>query len=301
MNKRWPHFLKAFWVLSYVVRKGSFSAAAVKLNISQSAVSQHIRQLEDQFGPLFDRVGKQIQPNDRCKLLVPHLSKAFSQIDEGVAALMSEYEQQITLSVLPSFASGWLVPRLANFAAEQPEVEVRIAMSDTLTDFSDSSLDAGIRLGHGNYPDLIVKPLCPEEMFLVCSPMVRSTLPEHPEFSDLANVWLFHDSMHGEDNWGSWVKETGYKRIRVKNSVVISHADQVIRMALVGKGVALARKLLVADYLDNGELVRIFDTKYVLDSDYYFVMPMRSRGNKKLEQFYEWLRRELANSLNKKS
>ena len=293
MSERWPHFLKALWVLDAVVRKGSFSTAADYLNVSQSAVSQQVKLLEAEFGPLFERSGKQIVPTDLCRRLAEHLRKGFSHIEEGIATTSSRCNQ-ITISVLPSFGGAWLVPRLYKFTDQHPDIEVRLTMSDLLADFNDGGLDAGIRLGGGEYPDLIAKVLSDDELFLVCCPSKREQFPEQPQLSDLANHLLILDNAQDSQNWPAWVAATGKKDVPVKTKLMISDSSQVIRMALAGQGVALVRRVLVTDELVSGGLIKLFDISVKLKSRYYFVMPKRSRGHHALATFSEWLREEIA-------
>lgn len=292
MDKHWPHFLKAFWVLDVVVRKGSFSAAANHLNVSQSAVSQQIKILEDEFGPLFERVGKQIVATEPCEHLAGHLRRGFVHIEEGVAATTQRFNQ-ITLTVLPSIGSAWLVPRLHKFTELHPDIEVRMTMSDSLSDFTDGGLDAGIRLGSGDYPDLIAKPLCGDELLLVCSPAKREEFPVKPALKDLEGHLLIHDNAQAHQNWPAWVAATGNQNIAVKSKLMISDSSQVIRMALAGQGVALVRRVLVADELALVDLVKLFDISVKLKDKYYFVMPKRSRSHPAVAIFFEWLKAEL--------
>ncbi len=293
MSERWPHFLKALWVLDAVVRKGSFSTAADYLNVSQSAVSQQMKLLEGEFGPLFERSGKQIVPTDLCRRLAEHLRKGFSHIEEGVATASCRCNQ-ITISVLPSFGGAWLVPRLYKFTDQHPGIEVRLTMSDVLTDFSDGGLDAGIRLGGGEYPDLIAKELCDDELFLVCCPAKREEFPEQPRLSDLRHHLLLIDNAPDVQNWPAWVAATGEREVPVKSKLMISDSSQVIRMALAGQGVALVRRVLVTDELKSGGLIKLFDISVKLKSRYYFAMPKRSRGHSALATFLAWLREEIA-------
>ncbi|AJQ94496.1 LysR substrate-binding domain-containing protein [Gynuella sunshinyii] len=291
MDDRWPHFLKAFWVLDVVVRKGSFSAAAECLNVSQSAVSQQIRLLESEYGPLFDRHPRQLKPTESCLGLAGHLRKGFSHIEEGVI-VSRQKSNQITLSVLPSIGSAWLIPRLHKFQELYPDIEVRLSMSGALVDFSDTGLDAGIRLGTGDYPDLIARPLCDDEVFLVCSPTRLKEFSQPPVFSDLRQQLLIYDNARSDQNWPAWVKATGQDDIPVRQKLMISDSGQVIRLALSGRGVALVRRVLVADELASGELIKLFEVSLKLTSQYYFVLPKRSRGQPAVAVFYEWLKSE---------
>ncbi|WP_428239780.1 LysR substrate-binding domain-containing protein [Gynuella sp.] len=291
MSDRWPHFLKGFWVLDVVVRMKSFSAAAEYLNVSQSAVSQQIRVLENEYGSLFDRHPRQLKPTELCLELASHLRKGFSHIEEG-AMVIHQKSNQVTLSVLPSIGSAWLIPRLHKFQELHPEIEVRLSMSEALVDFSDTGLDAGIRLGSGDYPDLIAKPLCDEEVFLVCSPARVKDFSQPPVFSDLRRQLLIYDNARNKQNWPAWVKATGQDDIPVQQKLMISDSGQVIRMALAGRGVALVRRVLVADELRSGELVKLFGVSLKLKSQYYFVLPKRSRGQPSVTVFYKWLKSE---------
>ena len=291
MDNRWPHFLKAFWVLDAVVRKGSFSAAADYLNVSQSAVSQQIRLLEDEFGLLFDRQNRQITPTQLCRELAGHLRKGFDHIEEGVT-LSRQRGNQITVTVVPSVGSAWLIPRLHKFQELHPDIEVRLSMTDSLVDFSNSGIDAGIRFGRGNYPDLIARPLCDEETFLVCSPLKMQEFSQPPSYAELSQQLLIYDNARDDQSWPAWVAATGEADIEVKQKLMISDSGQVIRQALAGRGIALVRRVLVADELASGELVKLFPLSLKMISQYYFVMPKRSRGQPAVSAFYEWLKNE---------
>ncbi len=107
------HRLKALAVLEAVLRTGSFSRAAEQLFITQSAVSQHIKQLESELGPLFERMPRQLKATARAERLRPYLSQGFAQLEEGWRQLKNQDEDRVvTVTLLPSFASRWLLPRL---------------------------------------------------------------------------------------------------------------------------------------------------------------------------------------------
>ena len=125
------HRLKALAVLDAVLRTGSFSAAAASLFITQSAVSQHIKQLEQEVGMLFERQPKGLKPSCRAERIRPFLSQGLAQMEEGWRQLTArEQDNQVCITVLPSFASCWLLPRLNGFSQQCPDIELRLSMSD---------------------------------------------------------------------------------------------------------------------------------------------------------------------------
>ena len=163
--------MKSLYVLDVVLQTGSFSLAAEKLYITQSAVSQHIKQLEEDLGPLFIRQARSLQPTGLAESLRNSLKKGFFELEYGWNQVMQPDQKTLTISVLPSFASSWLIPRLERFSEQYPEIELRLSMTDQQVDFDRANIDAGIRYGLGNYPDLIVRHLMDD----------RRPVPELPE------------------------------------------------------------------------------------------------------------------------
>lgn len=289
------HRLKALAVLEAVLRTGSFSRAAESLFITQSAVSQHIKQLEGELGLLFERLPRQLKPTPRAERLRPFLQQGFAQLEEGWRQIQNRDEESVvTITLLPSFASRWLLPRLAQFTACCPEIELRLAMSDQLQDLQISAIDLAIRFGRGNYPGLQVTHLMDDELFPVASPglLAREGAPATP--AELARFTLLKDNSLESFNWSSWLRLAGVTEFVPSHNLTISDSAQVVNMALAGQGVALARRSLVGTELQNGTLVQLFDLLLPCPFAYYLLQTPRTMLRPAVQRFVLWLQQQIA-------
>ena len=144
--------LKSLWYFKHAAELGSFKLAAEQLFVSQAAVSQQIRLLEQQLDcSLFTRHTRFVELTRQGEQLLPHVLKGFSHLQAGVQAVSQDnHPNTLNLTVLPSFASGWLLGRISDFQNKYPNIKVRIEPSDQLADFSAGQVDLGIRFGQGN-------------------------------------------------------------------------------------------------------------------------------------------------------
>ena len=283
------HRLKSLYVLDVVLQTGSFSLAAEKLYMTQSAVSQHIKQLETDIGPLFIRQTRALQPTAQAETLRNNLKKGFSELEYGWNQATQPDQKTLTISVLPSFASSWLIPRLERFSEQYPEIELRLSMTDQQVDFDRANIDAGIRYGLGNYPDLIVRHLMDDSIFPVVSGQFTGSL----SLNDLTNHTLIRDNSGEHFNWEGWLKLVGKPDLQPKRYLTISDSSLMIKAAMTGQGIALGRRSLVQDELTSGMLCQPFKQEMESPFSYYLVMPQRSRNHKELKLFTQWLIEEI--------
>ncbi|MFC3911876.1 LysR substrate-binding domain-containing protein [Pseudaeromonas sharmana] len=289
------HRLKALAVLDAVLSTGSFSAAAVSLCVTQSAISQHIKQLEQEVGLLFERHPRGLRPTCRAERMRPFLSQGLAQLEEGWRQLRSDAADNVVcLTVLPSFASCWLLPRLDAFNLAFPHIELRLSMSEQVQDLQASTLDLAIRFGPGDYPGLLVTPLMSDELFPVASPAFLASvgLPESP--AALQHYALLRDNAPERMNWRAWFECAGVREFRGQHHLTLSDSAQLIRMAVAGRGVALARRALVAEELACGTLQRLFDIALPSPYAYYLVQTARSALRPAVRAFADWLLSQVA-------
>ena len=289
------HRLKALAVLEAVLRTGSFSRAAESLFITQSAVSQHIKQLEAELGLLFERTPRLLTPTARAERLRPYLMQGFAQLEEGWRQMKNKEEDRVvTITLLPSFASRWLLPRLASFSNCCPQIELRLAMSDQLQDLHATGLDLAIRFGSGHYPGVEVIHLMDDELFPVASPalLAREGAPITPK--ELARFTLLKDNSLESFNWSSWLRLAGLPEFKPYHNLTISDSAQVVSMALAGQGIALARRSLVGAELQNGSLVQLFDLVLPCPYSYYLLQTPRTMLRPAVQSFVRWLKHEVA-------
>ncbi len=290
MRRRLPSLngLKAF---EAAARYLSFTKAAEALYVSQAAVSHQIKALESQLGvELFHRRTRALELTDAARRLYPRIQQAFDLMEEGVRDIKTRVDRQsLTISSLPSFASGWLVQRLGRFTGQNPKVQVRLDPNANLTDFLTEDVDVGIRYGLGNYPDLHTEHLMNEDLFPVCSPGLAAQL-ESPE--DLSNVTLLHDDGHGQ--WLTWLEAVGVKSAEPGYGPIFTDSTLIIQAAIEGHGVALARSGLCRDSLREGRLVRPFNFSLPARFAYYLVYPKEFAHRSEVKAFSKWMQEEIA-------
>ena len=167
-NIRFPP-IAALRALEAAARHMSYTKAAVELHITQSAVSHQIRHAEELWGlKLFERRGRRILLTQNGQALIPVVRDFINGLTTTLEELKGEDSRDsLRVSLLQSFAFKWLVPRLGNFNQERPGIDVWISTTEELVDFSLDNADMGIRLGHGNWPELHVTPLLKEYVFPV--------------------------------------------------------------------------------------------------------------------------------------
>ena len=289
--------LRAFVVAA---KYASFVRAAEELHVTPAAIGQQIRQLEAHLGcTLFERNGRNLRLTDDGGAVLPGLSEGFERIIEALARLAaSEFAGLLTVSVTPSFAAKWLVPRLEKFNAAYPGIDVRLAASMALVDFSVEDVDCSIRYGAGFYPELSVEKLLAESVFPVCSPaLLAGAYPlTHP--SVLRQHMLLHDDSPDRDascpDWRMWLSAAGIADVNARQGPRFNQSSLVLEAAIAGQGVGLAKAQLAEVDLKAGRLIRPFGAAQRVEFAYYFVSPTNRTALPKVEAFRQWLRAETA-------
>jgi len=267
----------------------SFTQAAEELHVTQAAVSHQIRTLEEALGVrLFRRLNRAIRLTEEGQEFVSEVRKALSHLATAVERLAAPAAGgPLTVSVLPSFASKWLVPRLGRFRDKHPEIDVRINPSIQLTDFQRDDIDLAVRYGRGRYEGLESVWLMTEDIFPVCSPALLSGANALRSPGDLRGHTLLHDDGHVD--WAMWLLVAGVRDISPTQGPYFTDSAMVIQAAVEGQGVALARGALAADDLAAGRLVKPFDIAIPTDYAYYIVCPKATAHHPKIAAFRGWL------------
>ena len=280
----------------------SFTKAAEELHVTPAAISHQIKALEEQLGvPLFRRLTRALRLTEAGQAALPSLRDGFDKLADGVDLLRAHDESgAITVSLDPSFAAKWLVPRLDRFRAAHPDLDVRLDATDKLADFQRDNVDLAIRYGGGNYPGLEVERLLSEEIFPVCSPKLLEGPAPLAQPGDLRHHTLIHLEWGSEDvtapTWRMWLLAAGVHDIDFTRGPVFSMTSLALQAAIEGQGVALASSFLVADDLAAGRLVVPFDLSVCdpLDFAYHIVVPKRTADLAKVAAFKDWLLGEIA-------
>lgn len=187
----------------------SFTRAAEELNVTQTAISHRIRALEERLGVrLFRRLPRGLVLSEEAQLFLPPVRDAFDQIAAATERLSKEQTGGVlTVSVLPSFAAKWLVPRLGRFRAAHPDIDLRITAALELVDFARDDVDVAIRCGRGHYPGLRVQRLFGETIYPVCSPLLLEGPQALRRPADLGHHTLLHDD--DTSAWQLWLEHAG--------------------------------------------------------------------------------------------
>lgn len=290
--------LNALRAFDAAARHMSFKHAADDLSVTPAAISQQIRSLEEFLGvELFRRTNRSLVLTEAAQLSLAPLKQAFELMEESVDILTdSKTANHLKVSVSPSFASKWLVPRIANYYERRPDAVVKIDATMQITDFKIEDTDLCIRYGLGNYPGLHVEEILRETIFPVCSPELAESgnLQDCP--TAILNQTLIHDDSTVEDdsapNWTMWLKAAGIEAPDGMPALHFNNNALAIEAAVAGRGVALARSVIAEEDLKAGRLVRPFGKGVPLDFKHYIVCPKDNLKNERVQEFIDWLREE---------
>lgn len=274
----------------------SFKAAAEELHVTPGAISQQIKLLEDRLGkPLFLRQTRRIELTEAGRLLLLPAQQAFRLLTDAVARVRGADNSKIlTVSLLPSFAALWFVPRLGHFRARHPDIDVRISATPQLADVTRNEIDAVVRYGLGDYPGLHVEHLLADDLFPVCSPKLMEGPIPLREPSDLAHHTLLHDELRQE--WQLWMRAAGVEGLDISHGPSFSLWELAFQAAIAGQGVALGRSTLVEEYLASGKLVKPFHISSHSRFGYYLVCLPERAEEPKIAALRTWLQEEATNT-----
>ncbi len=272
--------------------------AAEELFVTPAALSHQVKRLETYLGvPLFRRLPRGLLLTDAGQRLLPELRDIFLHLDQAMDhARESDHCGALTVSVAPMFAVKWLIPRLERFDELYPDVDLRLSSSLEIVDFRRYAIDAAVRLGGGNYPDMHVDKLFDESVTPMCSPRLLSGGPGQLEASDLGSFVLLHDDSMAFDphapTWQSWLSGAGVNDIDTSHGLRFNQPDHALQAAIDGTGIVLGWRYLAHDDIAAGRLVTPFKLTLPLGSSFYLVYPTSFATRPKVSRFRQWLMRE---------
>jgi LysR family glycine cleavage system transcriptional activator len=263
--------LRGLRTFCIAARYGSFRAAAEELFITASAVSHQIKSLEEELGEqLFDRNSRELSLTDIGESLYEDVSPLIEQLD-AVAAKYKKggIRSSIRISVQPFFASEYFVPRLSEFTAKHPEIDIQVGTSDESSEKLPADADLSIRLFRSPPPDTPSNLLFPLRMVPAGSPAFKKNMVVKKKAITSKFPIIVHET-HPKA-WTQWSESTS---IELPENTKITRLDSmiaVVRAAEQGIGAALVPVPLADLWFQQGSIVRLFDNELIADVNYYLV------------------------------
>lgn len=231
---------------------------------------------------------------DDARAALARLSLGLDYLDDGLGQLKRRRSGEVvTATASQAIVARWLLPHLNDFAARHPDIIVRLDVTDRIVDLLHGEADIGIRCGNGNWPGLNAMHLHDEEIIVVCHP---SMLPSGRtvDINWLTRQALLHDTTPASlgvfPNWQDWAERNGCDRADFDRGVRINASAAVLQAALSGHGVALARRALVAQDIDQGRLVQLFqDQVWPIAWSYFAVATPQALNRPQVAAFRDWL------------
>jgi LysR family transcriptional regulator, glycine cleavage system transcriptional activator len=273
----------------------SMTLAAQELNVTQGAVSRHIRTLEDDLGvALFQRLTRRILLTEAGAELLLAVTRVLGELTREAERLRAQDRvARMTISTSVSFASKWLALRLHRFKALHPELDVHLDVTDINVDLQDGRVDAAIRYGSGRYPRVVAERIMDETVTPVCSPQYQAQMGGLPSVESLSSCTLLHEDRMLA-NWEQWFALAQVDKVRTGRGPAYSHGSMAIEAAIRGEGVALGRSVLVADDIAAGRLVAPFPQfRLKAERGYDLVYRIGARDHPKVRALRDWLAGEV--------
>ncbi|MEM6901511.1 MAG: LysR substrate-binding domain-containing protein [Pseudomonadota bacterium] len=300
----WIPSLNALRAFEATARHLSFVQAAEELHVTPAAVKQLVRKLEETLGlSLIERAGRGLRLTAVGQAGLADLSTGFDGLTRAVHRMLTEGgRHRLIVSVEPSFATGWLVPRLDRFRVCQPDVDVLIDSSSHLVDLLRGDADVAIRFGSGQDTSLVSKRLFDEELCAFSSPTVAEGL-ESP--ADLARLCLLHwdtstlgwavETRKWVD-WSTWLERIGASDVVARRHLQFSDYNLAVQAAIAGQGALLGSAPILEDLVSAGLLVRAVPQVLRTDIGYDVVAAPRALERQEVKAFIAWITAEADSS-----
>ncbi|MGB0783450.1 MAG: LysR substrate-binding domain-containing protein [Marinomonas sp.] len=286
--------LKSLQAFRYAAQTLSFKKAAESLFVTQAAVSQQIKTLEQALSvELFERHTRQVVLTSEGRYLFDYVERAFGLLEEGVKGITEDPNPNtLVISSVPSFSSRWLVSRLGGFQAQEPEINLRLSPSIELSTFADSDLDLCIRLGRGEYAGLASQLLFKEHLVLVCHPSMINM--DAPMKEQLINIPIITDT--GPDVrhvWPVLQRFLDLYDMPMKSHLHVADSTSLVEALLSRQGIAMMRYGLVYEQIEKGQLICPLPIYMKSQYDFYLVAPAPHFKYEKVVKFKRWIEGEV--------
>ena len=275
--------LEAFVLIAQL---GNLSRAAERLNLTVSALSHQMRALEERIGqPLFVRGSRGVSLTAEGERLLGGVEAPLQALERALRRCGSGSDQLLTVSLMPSVASSWLLPRLPDFVARHPDVQINLDSSTRLVAFAQDGVDVAMRFGAGQWPGVRAEHLFDEWLTPVASPALLRRLGRAAR-DDLAACPLLADP---GDRWPAWFAAFGGTP-PARYAAGFTDSETLHRAAVEGLGIALGRMTMARPLIEAGRLRPLTKQRLRAEFAHYLVMPTGAERKPAVRWFSEWLR-----------
>ncbi len=287
-----PPSMKALRAFESAARHLSMSRAADELAVTQPAVTQQIKALEAFLGiRLIYREGQGVALTPAGRAYAERLSVVFAEIGAATADLLRQECKggALTISLLPTLAQRWLIPRLGTFQNAHPEIEVRFSTTTRLVDLQRDDVDLAIRFGGGSWRGCESTFMMANDMLPVLSPQLQDALPIKGARDLAKHVWLWVDAEPRAGDWLTWLSAAGIEALEPKGRIAFESSNQALAAATAGLGVAIGHRPFIMDDLSSGRLVTPLETVLSSNEAYYVVTVSGGTLSPRVTAFRDWL------------
>lgn len=279
------HALRAF---ESSARHLNFTKAGLELYVSQAAVSQQVRLLEEKLGiTLFKRIPRGLEMTDEARMLFASIMDEFQKIEKAYRRFEGgSVKESLTLSCVGTFALGWLLPKIEKFRNLHPSVEINIQTNNNVVNVAGEGIDFAIRYGSGNWIQTHNQLLINAPLTVLCRPDTAKRL-RNP--SDIAGENLLRS--YRADEWDSWFSAANVNPVRA-NGPVFDSSRLIIDAVILTGGIALVPDVMFYHEISRGLIVRPFDI-YAGNDGYWLTWQRTRKMTQTMQIFQEWIQGEI--------
>lgn len=288
--------LTSLQVFDAAARHASFTRAARELNVTQSAVSRQIRQLEEYVGrPLFRRLKQGLLLTEPGEVYAASVHDLLEQAEAATLQLMAYGSGggTLTIALLPTFGSRWLVPRLGGFTARHPDIQLNLLTQLKPFEFADSEIDVAIHFGSEVWPGAVCHRLMGEVVVPVAAPSLLGGASGLARPEDVGRYTLLQHVTRPQA-WQEWLRAAGVDTIDGRTGPRFEQFYMVIQAAIAGLGLAVLPRFLIQEELAGGRLVVAVDRPVTSEYAYFLVHPERKTDLRRVAVFRDWLLEQCA-------
>lgn len=297
MTKILPVSLNKFACFEAAGRHSNFTLAARELGVTQAAVSRQIKSLETQLNiRLFNRSNRSVLLTGDGKKLFEAVTAGLKTISEAVDDISrAGSAAELTITTTVAMASLWIMPYIARFRTERPNVGIRLVASDAVLDLTKDRVDVAIRYGNGDWPNLDSTFLFGVKFFPVCSPSYLAGFPVKTT-EDLKSARLLHldGPAAAYSEWQWWFASNGVELGKLDSELSFNNYPLLVQAALSGQGVILAWGNVIDDLITSGALVPMIPGYTPANQSYYLVTNRARAVREEAKIFRRWLLSETA-------